>query len=436
MVDRSLEDEEEPSHLVLDFAKRWRAVHSHWRTPPRPLPPASLVAAAEQWHRERRAIQHARARAEQASRAPATRRIEHTATPGLRSKRVSMTSAAIREATRRQFNHSSPNAPPPVARSISLDGMLSSEHRPLFPLQDEDEDDNGDEDDEDEDEEEDDDDENGEGVRRLPPASPRSRDRPATLLEAEHPLSPQHPLPPQHPLSPRSSFDGQRRPSVGFDSDPGSPPRGRSTSEPVSPRSPAGTRRVRCALGGDTRYVLMPRAVSFAEAVELIRAKFELPPTPAAPSSALGSGGPRTPETSRAAASEPEPAAEYIVQCVDPSHGGTGALITLTCDADWNYMVRQHGENLALALAPRGATQQGTPSGGAAELASPAPRTRSRPLARWPTCSRWPSTSRCSPAPPPCPLRKPSRCRTLWARPRRKGGGRGAQWAPRSAPTP
>ena len=52
--------------------------------------------------------------------------------------------------------------------------------------------------------------------------------------------------------------------------------RRRAVSEPTSPRSPAGARRVRCSLGNDRRMLLVPRLARFEEVLALARAKFGL----------------------------------------------------------------------------------------------------------------------------------------------------------------
>jgi hypothetical protein len=122
----------------------------------------------------------------------------------------------------------------------------------------------------------------------------------------------------------------------------------RLSHEPTSPRSPAGSRRLRCTLGKDRRMLLVPRCASFEEVLDLAKAKFEV-------------------REKRARLLCPDP------QCPDD-------LITLTCDADFEFMRNEHGEKLALHLelldaddAEGGAGDSQTPakSGGGAKMSTP-----------------------------------------------------------------
>lgn len=155
----------------------------------------------------------------------------------------------------------------------------------------------------------------------------------------------------------------------GFDDGPslgstGSPGRRRGASWPtppsVQPRSPAGARRVRCSLGQDTRMLLVPRGARFEEVIMLARAKFDLGP------------------------------GETRLLCADPQdstpagEASAATHITLTSDADYEYMCHEHGDRLALFLThtPAGATTAselppGTPAqNGAAAPTTPPPTPR------------------------------------------------------------
>ena len=121
---------------------------------------------------------------------------------------------------------------------------------------------------------------------------------------------------------------------------------------PSAPRSPAGDRRVRCTLGADRRILLVPNGASFGDVKRLALAKFELAPT-----------------------------AHVRLLCADPqllAEGETGAdaLLTLTCDGDWDYMIQEHGKHLALQLeSGDGLLQVASPAAPAAAPAADAPST-------------------------------------------------------------
>ena len=91
--------------------------------------------------------------------------------------------------------------------------------------------------------------------------------------------------------------------------------------------SPGGVRRVRCTLGTDRRWLMVPRTARFEEVKQLARAKFEL----------------RADRPMRLLCADP--------QLIASGTPAADALITLTCDADYEHMWHEHGEKLALRLA-------------------------------------------------------------------------------------
>ena len=107
---------------VIEIARRWRSLHDAWSPPPKPLPPADLMDAAAAWQRRRQRAQYnrneaARAEAEAAerTRAPSTPSrlppgsadaVTPSGSGGPRrlNKRVSTASYHIRERTKQAIS--------------------------------------------------------------------------------------------------------------------------------------------------------------------------------------------------------------------------------------------------------------------------------------------------------------------------------------------
>ena len=246
--------------LILEYARRWRSLHDTWQPPPKPLPPADLMEAAERWHRERLRARAAaeqeaeRRRFEEATRAHRALSLDSqlsgaaagSATQHRKASQLNSALGRVVLADRAATAFATPGGDAGGGRGHGEDGELTAD---------------GD---------------GGGGDEEKPEEEMQGTGAPA---------------------------DAQAR---------------RLSHEPTSPRSPAGSRRLRCTLGKDRRMLLVPRCASFEEVLDLAKAKFEV-------------------REKRARLLCPDP------QCPDD-------LITLTCDADYEFMRNEHGEKLALHL--------------------------------------------------------------------------------------
>ena len=323
---RSSEPEaDSPVALVREFAQRWRAVHDAWSPPPKPLPEAALLKAADEWHRRRKLAQREerqRETKEQAVSEAAHALKSHPtlSRPRPMMRRMSTTSLAIRERTRHLAE--SPQRHGRLHEAALLDEEL--EEMVESELADGDEE---------------------EGAWGEPEADATAHDLSLTLEER---LRRAVPILPEHgdalAFAPTAA-EGLRQPVA-------SPPQVHLS--PSSPRTPSGARRIRCSLGDDRRILLVPRGARFEDVVGLCRSKFELP----------------SDATVRLMAPDP--------QFVGLGGGGAGlglreSLTTLTCDADYEYMERELRERLCLHLeliGGGGGAGGGTAGGGTVHGAS------------------------------------------------------------------
>ena len=210
--------------LILEYAKRWRALHDTWQPPPKPLPPAELMQAAERWHRERSKLRRAQEEAERWKQEAACRAHSDVSLDGRLAEQRDPLTAECDDA----HVASAPRRPRPMSKRMSTVSRVIRER-----------------------------------TRQEMTPSPRSSSAGAELSfqgcseEESHQDEAEVDATPALVLEPNEDCEEtSRRMSTGSV---------HSVHEPTSPRSPAGARRIRCALGVDRRMLLVPRGASFEE---------------------------------------------------------------------------------------------------------------------------------------------------------------------------
>lgn len=209
--------------LILEYAKRWRALHDTWQPPPKPLPPAELMQAAERWHRERSKLRRAQEEAERWKQEAACRAHSDVSLDGRLAEQRDPLTADCDDA----HVASAPRRPRPMSKRMSTVSRVIRER-----------------------------------TRQEMTPSPRSSSAGAELSfqgcsEESHQDEAEVDATPALVLEPDEDYEEtSRRMSTGSV---------HSVHEPTSPRSPAGARRIRCALGVDRRMLLVPRGASFEE---------------------------------------------------------------------------------------------------------------------------------------------------------------------------